>query len=259
MLQGFNCLRIELAVTAELRFCIVLPHFNHHRQFAGMFNDLRGTGLPAILVDDGSGSESVKYLEALANDEPWLTLHCCARNRGKGAAVRTGAELAARQGYSHFIQIDADGQHDLDQLRALVDLATEHPHAIVSGVPVFDESVPKSRLYGREITNWWVKVETWSNDIRDAMCGFRVYPVEEFLALCRSVRLRPRMQFDTEILVHAHWRGQRILQLPVQVAYPRSGLSHFRLFRDNLLITAMHLRLVFGMIIRIPRLLVKGR
>ncbi len=224
-----------------------------------MLDGLRATGLPAILVDDGSCAESVKCLTAIADAEPWLTLHCCALNRGKGAALQTGVEVASRKGFSHVLQIDADGQHDLGRVPALVDLSAQHPQAIVSGKPVFDASVPRSRLYGRQITNWWVRVETWSADIRDAMCGFRVYPVKEFLALCGSVRLRPRMQFDTEILVHAHWRGQRILQLPVKVAYPASGLSHFRLFRDNLLITSMHCRLVFGMIIRIPRLLAKGQ
>jgi hypothetical protein len=63
------------------------------------------------------------------------------------------------------------------------------------------------------------------------------------------------MQFDMEILVHAHWRGHAFINVPTNVNYPVSGISHFRIVRDNVLISAMHAKLFFGMLFQLPALL----
>jgi hypothetical protein len=65
------------------------------------------------------------------------------------------------------------------------------------------------------------------------------------------------MDFDSEVLVRLYWRGVRMHWLPTQVRYPVDGVSHFRLVRDNWLITRMHTRLFFGMLRRSPRLLAR--
>ena len=61
--------------------------------------------------------------------------------------------------------------------------------------------------------------------------------------------------FDTEILVRLHWLDVAVIQFPTTVCYPRDGVSHFRALRDNLLISWMHTRLFFGMLLRLPQLL----
>src|SRR5690606_22513085 len=82
--------------------------------------------------------------------------------------------------------------------------------------------------------------------IRDAMIGFRVYPLEESLA----TRIRSaRMGFDIEIAVRMARRGIEIVNLPVGVRYPppeEGGVSHFRPLRDNLAFCALHTRLCVG-------------
>jgi hypothetical protein len=65
------------------------------------------------------------------------------------------------------------------------------------------------------------------------------------------------MDFDIEVVVRLHWRGIPIVEVPTQVLYPRGGVSHFRLWRDNLLITRMHARLFFGMLRRLPQLVAR--
>ena len=89
------------------------------------------------------------------------------------------------------------------------------------------------------------------------MCGFRVYPVAPVLALARAGALGRRMNFDTDILVRLYWAGLEVRNLPTRVAYPADGVSHFRLWRDNVLITRMHTQLFFGMLWRAPRLLAR--
>ena len=92
-------------------------------------------------------------------------------------AMKEMRERAVRRGLRHAVQVDADGQHDLRKLKALIEAALAQPGALVSGIPVFDASVPRSRLLLRWLTHVWVWVETLSTRIRDSMCGFRVYPL----------------------------------------------------------------------------------
>ncbi|OSM49757.1 acyltransferase, partial [Aeromonas salmonicida subsp. salmonicida] len=147
-------------------------------------------------------------------------------------------------GFSHALQVDADGQHDLADIPALLAEAHRDPEALISGRPVYDDSVPKGRLYGRYITHVWVWIETLSFTIKDSMCGFRVYPLAASCALLEQVALGRRMDFDTEVMVRLHWAGVAVRFVPTRVIYPADGSSHFQLWRDNRDISWMHTRLV---------------
>ena len=77
------------------------------------------------------------------------------------------------------------------------------------------------------------------------------------LALLEREPVGTRMDFDIEIIVRLHWSGVPIRTVPTRVTYPMDGVSHFRLWRDNARISAMHTRLFFGMLHRLPRLLAR--
>jgi hypothetical protein len=104
-----------------------------------------------------------------------------------------------------------------------------------------------------------VWINTLSLEIRDAMCGFRVYPIAPTLALADRVRLGKRMEFDAEVIVRLFWEGVPVVNLPTPVTYRLDNVSHFRLWRDNLRISGKHARLFFGMLVRLPRLLLRRR
>src|SRR5690606_4268284 len=133
--------------------------------------------LPCLLIDDGSDADTAAELDRLALESERIELLRLQRNGGKGAAVAHGMALAAQRGYSHALQIDADGQHDSDDVPALLQLARAHPQALVSGWPHYGDDIPTARRYGRYITHFWVWIETLSLTVKDSMCGFRVYPV----------------------------------------------------------------------------------
>ncbi len=219
---------------------------------------LKPYGLPCILVDDGSGPVCRDTLIALqAQESSWVQLIRHDVNQGKGAGIITGLRAAAQQGYTHLLQIDADGQHDIADVPKFIEAARAAPGDVITGKPIFDASVPKKRLYGRYLTHVTVWINTLSFAIRDSMCGFRVYPVTASLALADRTKLGLRMDFDIEVIVRLYWSGLSVVNIPTRVVYPLDGISHFDLWRDNVRIASMHIRLFFGMLPRAPRLLLR--
>lgn len=235
--------------------CVLIPCYNHGAMMARVLARLQPFGLPYIVVDDGSDCATREELERLAAEEKNLTLLRLPENAGKGAAVLRGLQAAAEAGFTHAVQVDADGQHTIEDIPKLLERAQEHPASLISGLPVYDDSIPRSRLYGRWVTHVWVWIETLSLQLKDSMCGFRVYPVEPTLRLAQRVTLGKRMDFDTEVMVRLFWQGNTSFFVPTRVTYPQDGLSHFDALKDNCRISLMHTRLFFGMLPRIPSLL----
>jgi len=171
----------------------------------------------------------------------------------------SGLAAAFDAGYSHALQIDADGQHSSADIPRFVSLASMYPEAIICGKPVFDDSISKLRYYARHITLFISWLETLSTAIEDPMCGFRLYPLSQVVPVIESGKPGKRMAFDPEILVRSAWAGIELYYIPVDVRYPEDGRSHFRYVRDNLEISWMHTVLIIGMLVRLPRLLARGR
>ncbi len=234
--------------------CSVIPVYNHERTVARVLGAVRAAGLPCFLVDDGSGPQCARELERLAGRTERTHLLRLPENRGKGRAVMAGFGAAAAQGFTHALQVDADGQHSLDDIPRLLDDARAHPDALVCGRPVFDASMPAVRRYGRYLTHALVWLETLSLDIPDSLCGFRVYPLRPVTELLRQEHVGARMDFDVEILVRLYWRRVPLRWLSTRVVYPLDGVSHFRLLRDNARMVALQLRLLAGMVLRLPAL-----
>jgi predicted LPLAT superfamily acyltransferase len=237
---------------------IVIPVFDHETAVVGVVDALEASGLPCFLVDDGSSETCRAALERISQARPsWVTLLRLPVNRGKGAAVMAGVRAAYARGLSHVLQVDADGQHDLGDLPELCARAALHPRAVICGAPRFDDSIPIARKYGRLLTSVWVWINSLSLAIDDPMCGYRVYPLDTLVHLLDSARLGQRMDFDPEVLVRLSWAGLAVVNVPTRVRYPADGRSHFRMLRDNWLISVMHTRLFFGMLPRAPGLLAR--
>lgn len=234
--------------------CAVIPVYNHEQAVPAVVDDLLRAGLPCVLVDDASDAGCAQVLARLAEQRD-VFLVTLPVNQGKGGAVMAGLREAARLGFSHALQVDADGQHDLGDVQTFLEHSRHAPQALVCGYPQYDASVPKGRLYARYLTHVWVWINSLSLQIPDSMCGFRVYPLPATLALIDNVHLGKRMDFDPEILVRLAWRNQPMRWLPTRVHYPQDGLSHFRLVHDNALISKMHAKLFFGMLVRAPAIL----
>jgi glycosyltransferase involved in cell wall biosynthesis len=240
--------------------CFVIPHYDHLEQFQRILPKLVEQGLPLVVVDDASPKQSFEQLAIMLEETaPQSILVRHSENQGKGGAVMTGLKTAREAGFTHALQIDADGQHDISSVKNLVAQAEAFPESMICGKPVFDQSVSKLRFYSRYITLYLVWLETLSTEIQDALCGLRLYPLNDSMISVKNAVSGKRMAFDPEILVRAVWAGIPLNYVPVKIAYPEDGKSHFRYLRDNLQIAWMHTRLIAGMLIRIPRLVRQSR
>jgi glycosyltransferase involved in cell wall biosynthesis len=237
--------------------CAVVPVYDHELAVGPTTASLRQCGLSVFLVDDGSGPACAELLRRIAAADSSVHLIRLAENQGKGAAVMAGLQAAAQAGFTHALQIDADGQHDSSDVPKFVSAAIAEPGALICGQPLFDASIPRHRLYLRYLTHVMVWLNTLSFDIPDSMCGFRVYPLPIVLPAIVADPPGKRMDFDVEVLVRLHWAGVPMRWIPTRVRYALDGVSHFRLVRDNWLITVMHTRLFFGMLLRAPLLIAR--
>jgi len=239
-----------------MRVCVIIPVYNHKEAIGRVVEKLKPLGVSCLLINDGSSVDCTSTLQLIAERESsWVTLYERSENGGKGAAVIDGFQLAVKKGFSHAIQVDADGQHKLEDISRFIAASEQYPQYLILGQPQFDASVPKKRLYGRQFTNLWIWINTLSFAIADGMCGFRCYPLAATAQLLKANTLGQRMDFDIDIVVRLYWQGVDMVNIKTDVRYPLDGVSHFQLLHDNILISRKHAQLFFGMLWRIPKLI----
>lgn len=233
----------------------LIPNYNHPNTIRSVVESCLSFKCDILVVDDGSNRETKAKIAQVCKISNRVNVLTLPVNSGKGGAVLAGFQWALDRQYTHVFQLDADGQQDSGAIPGFLDASIKNPHALICGYPIYDESVPLSRKWGRRITNFWVIVNTLSRTYRDCLCGFRIYPME---SICQWISKHPtigkRMDFDCDILVQLCWQGTPCVNLPVRIFYPADGISHFRPI-ENWYIAKMHTRNFFGMLVRLPKLL----
>ncbi len=236
---------------------VLIPSYNPGPRLLPTVRDALAQWAPVWVVVDGSTDGSAEQLQALAGECAGLKVWVLPRNHGKGAAVLYALRQAHLLGFTHALTMDSDGQHPAERVGSFMRASLDAPDAMILGTPLFDASAPTLRVKGRKISNWWANLETLWAGISDSLFGFRVYPVAPLIAVMRRQPWMRRFDFDVEAVVRLSWRGVPIVNLPAPVRYftpEEGGVSHFKYWRDNALLTWMHFRLFFGFLLRLPRL-----
>lgn len=231
------------------RPCVLIPTYDNPATIGSVVEQARGYLSDVIVIDDGSGEAGRKACADLARTGS-ARVHHCEKNGGKGAAVKVGFALAQQLGFTHAVQVDGDGQHDLSQIPSFLALAQAHPEALILGTPVYDHTLHKGRYVARLVTRFWNYLEVQGPTIGDSMCGFRVYPLAAAIA---SGTRGNRMDFDIEIPVRMVWQGVPVINASVRVRYLTSeegGISHYQTFRDTARISWTHTKLMIELIFR---------
>lgn len=240
-------------MTPSTTHLVVIPSYNSGALVLESVQRARAAWAPVWVVVDGSSDGTDRLLQAEAAKDAALSVLVLAENHGKGGAVRHALSAAAAAGFTHALIFDADGQHPGEHIPAFMAASAGAPQAMVLGVPQFDATAPPLRVKGRRISNWWAGLETGGR-IGDSLFGFRVYPIAPLLLVMQSTRWMRRFDFDPEAVVRLCWRGVPAINLPAPVTYPPAaagGVSRFRYGRDNLLLTAMHVRLMLAWLVKV--------
>jgi glycosyltransferase involved in cell wall biosynthesis len=239
---------------------VLIPSYNPGPKVFETVSAARREWNPVWVVVDGSTDGTAEKLVEMARSDDGLHVIVLPQNVGKGGAVLQGLDAAAKQGFTHVLTMDSDGQHPANLIPLFMTQSQKNPTAMVLGKPVFDASAPALRVKGRQVSNWWANLETLWMGIGDSLFGFRVYPIEPLRAVMRGQRWMRRFDFDPEAVVRLCWRGVTPVNVDAPVQYfaaDEGGVSHFRYLRDNTLLTWMHTRLFLGFAVRLPLLLLR--
>ncbi|MDY0190917.1 MAG: DUF2062 domain-containing protein [Desulfuromonas sp.] len=226
----------EVSVAAA-QIMVVIPLYNHGATVRDVAQRCLQYHPQVVVVDDGSSDGGADSLADLP-----LTVITHQSNRGKGAAILSAAAEASRRGCSHIITIDADGQHLPEDLPLFIQAIIDFPMAIYVGWRDFAvANVPHSSRFGRQFSNFWLRVETGCK-LADVQSGFRAYPLQVLQQLSFT---DSRYSFEVEVLVKGCWAGIALRDVPIQVYYAPASerVSHFKKIRDNLYLSWLNTRL----------------
>jgi glycosyltransferase involved in cell wall biosynthesis len=207
-------------------YCIIIPAYNASLTLPAVVAEALQSGAPVLVVDDGSTDATSESVRGLPVN---LVIHD--RNRGKGAALKSGFSWMLLHGFEGAVTLDADGQHDAGAIILLADTARRDGTDIL----IASRAVQFSQMAG--LRKSWNRFGVWCMrkrtgfDITDSQSGFRYYTSR----LIRGVQLdADGYHLEMEILMKG-WRGGfRIDSLPVaaRVADGRAT-SHFRPVKDT--------------------------
>jgi glycosyltransferase involved in cell wall biosynthesis len=206
--------------------CIVIPAYNAEKTILSVVREALLTGLPLLVVDDGSLDQTARRVRQLP-----LSLISLERNCGKGAALRAGFQWALSQGFDGVVTVDADGQHEVAAIPQLTQAAKARGFDILiaSRFSQFEDMAGLRRYWNR-FGVWCMRKRT-GFEINDSQSGFRYYSA----GLLRQVQLeKDGYDMEMEILLKAWRDGFVIGSLPIaaRVADGRPT-SHYRAVRDT--------------------------
>ncbi|MHB8172986.1 MAG: glycosyltransferase family 2 protein [Nitrospirota bacterium] len=192
--------------------------------------------LPEVLVvDDGSADNTANEAS-----EAGAMIIPHPRNLGKGAALKTGFGYALEKGYDAVLTLDADGQHDPDEIPKLLSAVSSDSGIIIGARLAEKDKIPPARYWANMVG---VKCISWRarNPLLDSQSGFRIYKAE----LLRGMKVKSSgFEAESEMLMRAGMSGFKIKSVPVRTIYSEEALkkSHFRTVPDTYRICMMFLR-----------------
>lgn len=227
----------ECRLTARQLGCaLVIPTYNNGGTVAHVVAEAAQWCADVIVVNDGSTDNTANEL-AHVPDGVEVTGYADGKNRGKGHALIKGLRRAAERGFRYALTMDADGQHYAADADALLREEETHPGSFIIGARNIEaDGMPQKNTFANKFSNFWFRLFTLVR-LSDTQSGFRLYPLEAM----RGMRFfTPRYEFEVEVAVRLAWRGVRVVNVPIRVAYPPDRVSHFRPGPDFLRISALN-------------------
>ena len=209
---------------------VVIPAYKPDGALLRLLDELGEQGLPALVVDDGSGEEYAPVFEQAAQKA--VVLHA-PQNEGKGAALKRGMK-ALREVYpncTHFITADADGQHKTkDILRVAAALDEGAP--MVLTMRDLSGDIPLRSRVGNDLSRWVYTILTghYLSDNQSGLRGFSIAQVDWLLLVGGC-----KYDYEMNVLYYADKQHIPLTTLPIETVYIEGNRSsHFQPVPDTL-------------------------
>lgn len=200
---------------------VVIPAYNEADNIGDVLRRLpgqvHGLATEAIVVVDGATDETA---EVVRQSRAAAVTHII--NRGGGAALKAGYELALERGAEIVVTLDADGQHLPEEIPVVVEPILKGEADLVNGSRVLGsyEKDSQVRALGVVFFNWLVSILTLTR-ITDCSNAFRAIRSDGLARL----DLRQTQYHTTELLIEALKKGLRVVEVPITIRRRASGES----------------------------------
>jgi glycosyltransferase involved in cell wall biosynthesis len=217
--------------------CIIIPAYNEEKNIRRVVSHVRELGYPVLVVDDGSSDRTAAFArEAGANEVVTARL-----NQGKGAVIRLGFEWALAKSYPAVILMDADGQHDPQELESFRAALQKTDHSVIVGNRMGrPEGMPWLRRTTNRFMSWMISL-LGGRKIPDSQCGYRALKRE---VIEKIILTTSRFEIESEMLLEAARNGFSVGSVPVRSVYEGEE-SRISPFRDTIRFFSFLFRYIF--------------
>jgi glycosyltransferase involved in cell wall biosynthesis len=213
---------------------IIIPTLNPDERLVNLVEKLQKGDNPIVIINDGSKEECNEIFETLTSRFQ-CDIFEHEKNRGKGAAIKTGI-VYADQVYPEscgFVTADGDGQHAAEDILKVAEALEKSHDSLILGSRDFSErDVPFKSRWGNRITSFVFKL-SMGKECPDTQTGLRGIP-KKLKEICLSV---PGNRFEYEMNMLLKFVGHNIplMQVPITTIYLENNKSsHFNPVKDSL-------------------------
>ncbi len=203
-----------------MKVVIGLPAYNEEKNIGKIISELQELDYSVIVCNDGSSDQTGKIAEKIGAIV--INHH---KNMGYGAGIKSLFEKAKEMNYDILITFDADGQHNISDIKDILKPLISNNADIVIGSRFLGEGedkIPKYRKFGiKAIT----KISSLSQNlnIKDTQSGFRGYNKK---ALDEINPTENGMGISTEILMKASKKDLKVIEIPIIINYEGNTSTH---------------------------------
>ena len=190
---------------------ICIPAYNEETNIGKIIKDCKKFADKVVVCDDGS----IDYTAELAKKEGAIVLQH-EKNQGYGSAIATLFDYSRKENADMMVTIDADGQHDPNEIPLLFNAITKHNVDVAIGSRFLnDQDTPGYRKAGIKIITSATNYST-NLKVSDSQSGFRAY---SSTAVKEIFPTETGMAVSTEILLKVSNKGLSLAEVPITVSY----------------------------------------
>lgn len=195
-----------------MKTTVIIPAYNEDVVVGSVVSSVRREGYENVLVvDDGSIDKTGDCAKSAG---AYVASHVI--NRGKGAAVKTGIEIALLQNSDIIVTMDADGQHHASDIEKLVRPIVDKEHIIVLGVRNFNNiDMPRWKMLINRFANVFTKIITGIS-VSDSQSGFRAYSSE---AARLILQVGDGYEYDSMVIREIAKNKMSFTEIPITTIY----------------------------------------